>query len=156
MTTRVAIRSVTFPDHYVRLDGQGVTSQTGSGGGTVNTQTFIGTYETLILQRNDDGTVSFGSTVFKDVFIRLDATGVPEGKDVSGGGGVVNAQFTARSLEKFHIKQKGDAPGKYQGVVGIESAASPGRFLRLDGKAGKVNVQGVFKTYEEFEILVVG
>ena len=86
----------------------------------------------------------------------MQASGVPKGENVSGGGGVVNAQFTARSLEKFHIRQKESTPGTYQGVVGIESAESAGRFLRLDGNAGKVNVQGVFKTYEEFEIVVVG
>jgi len=39
----VTIQSVQFPNHYVCLDGQGVTSFTGTGGGTVNTQTFIGT-----------------------------------------------------------------------------------------------------------------
>ncbi|KDR79522.1 hypothetical protein GALMADRAFT_1363997 [Galerina marginata CBS 339.88] len=154
--TLVAIRSVQFPNRYVRLDGQGVSTLTGPGGGKVNTQTFIGTYETFILQLNDDKTVSFGSTVFKDVFIRMSAAGVPQGENVTGGGGTVNGQFTARTLERFHIHQKADAPGQYKGVVGIESVESPGRFLRLDGNAGLVNVQGVFKTYEEFEILVVG
>ena len=46
--------------------------------------------------------------------------------------------------------------GQCKGVVGIESAAFPGRFLRLDAIAGTVNAQGVFMAYEEFEILVVG
>ena len=152
----VAIQSVQFPNHYVRLDGQGVTSFTGSGGGTVNTQTFIGTYETYTLVVNDDGTVSFKSTVFDNVFLRLDATGVTAGQKLGAGGGTVNAQYTARSLERFKIHKKDDPAGKYQGVVSIESAASPGRYLRLDGAENKVNVQGVFKTYESFKILVVG
>jgi len=152
----VAIQSVQFPNHYVRLDGQGVTSFTGTGGGTVNTQTYIGTYETYTLVVNDDGTVSFKSTVFDNVFLRLDATGVAAGQNLGPGGGTVNAQYTARSLERFKIHKKADAAGTYQGIVGIESAASPGRYLRLDGSANKVNVQGVFKTYEEFKILVVG
>ncbi|KDR79519.1 hypothetical protein GALMADRAFT_243619 [Galerina marginata CBS 339.88] len=151
----VAIRSVNS-NRYVRLDGTGVTSMTGPGGGVVNTQTFIGTYETFNLQQNDDKTVSFGSTVFKDVYIRMSAAGVPQGEAVSGGGGTVNAQFTARTLERFHIHQKADAPGQYKGVVGIESVESPGRFLRLDGDSGIVNAQGVFRDHEQFEILVLG
>lgn len=153
----VAIQSVKFPNHYVRLDGQGVTSATGGGGGTVNTQTFIGTYETYTLVVNANGTVSFKSTVFNDVFLRLDGTGVAAGQDLANGGGVVNAQFTARSYEQFKIHKKADPAGTYQGIVGIESAAFPGRYLRVDGSANnKVNVQGVFKTYEELKILVVG
>lgn len=153
--SRVAIRSVRFPDRYVLLDGQGVTSQTGPGGGKVKTQSFIGTYETFILRRNDDGTVSFGSTVFDNVFIRMDGSGVPQGGITHGGGGVVNAQYTARSLERFNIRKKESSPGQYKGVVGIESDATPGRFLRLEANEGIVNVQGVFNSCEEFEILVV-
>ncbi|KIJ93488.1 hypothetical protein K443DRAFT_12832 [Laccaria amethystina LaAM-08-1] len=154
----VAIQSVASPNHYVRLDGQGVTHLTGPGGGTVNVQTFIGTYETFTLVVNDDGTVSFKSTVFKDVFLRLDATGVAAGNLLGPGGGTVNAQYTAPKggLERFKIHKKDDPAGKYQGVVGIESAASPGRYLRLDANTNKVNVQGVFKALEEFKILVVG
>jgi len=71
----------------------------------------------------------------------------------------VNAQYTVYttcSLEQFKIHKKDDPAGMYQGIVGLESAASPGRYLRLDGSVNKVNVQGVFKTYEEFKILVVG
>jgi len=154
MTTLVAIRSVASPDHVVRLDGTGVTSLTGPGGGTVNTQTYISTYETFNLVRNSDGTVSFGSTVFDKVFLRMDASDITQGTNVPQGGGVVNAQFTASTLEKFHINKK--AGDQYQGVVGIESDASRGRFLRLDASAGKVNAQGIFSTLEEFEILVVG
>jgi len=105
---------------------------------------------------NDDGTVSFKSTVFDNIFLCLDATGVTAGQDLASGGGTVNAQYTARSLEQFKIHKKDDPAGTYQGIVGIESAASPGEYLRLDGSANKVNVQGVFKTYEAFKILVVG
>jgi hypothetical protein len=153
----VAIQSVASPNHYVRLDGQGVTHLTGPGGGTVNVQTFIGTYETYTLVENDDKTVSFKSTVFNNVFLRLDATGVAAGV-IGPGGGIVNAQYTAPKggLERFKIHKKDDPAGKYQGVVGIESAASPGRYLRLDANTNKVNVQGVFKALEEFKILVVG
>jgi len=153
---QVAIQSVLFPHRYVRLDGTGVTSFTPSGGGTVNTETSIGTYETFNLVVNSDGTVSFKSIVFSSVFLRLDATGVAAGHYLPSGGGIVNAQFTARSSERFRIHRKPDPLGTYQGIVGIESAAFPGRYLRLDGSTGRVNVQGVFEKYEEFRILVVG
>ena len=152
----VAIESVASPNHYVRLDGQGVSHFLPPGGGTVNTQSFIGTYETFTLVENNDGTVSFRSTVFNNVFIRLEGNEVEAGKLLPPGGGTVNAQYTALTLERFKIHKKADPAGKYQGIVGIESAASPGRYLRLDGNANKVNVQGVFKTLEEFKILVVG
>jgi hypothetical protein len=104
---------------------------------------------------NDDETVSHKSTVFNNVFLRLDATGVA-GQNLASGGGTVNAQYIARSLERFEIHKKDDPAGKYQGIVGIELAASPGRYLRLNGTGNKVNVQGVFKTYEVFKILLVG
>ena len=152
----VAIESVASPNHYVRLDGSKVTQFLPPGGGTVNTQSFIGTYETFTLVENKDGTVSFRSTVFNNVFLRLDGNGVDKDKLYPSGGGTVNAQFTALTLERFKIHKKDDPAGKYQGVVGIESAAYPGRYLRVDVKANKVNVQGVFRTLEEFKILVVG
>jgi len=151
---QVAIQSVQFPNRYVRLDGQGVTSFTGTGGGKVDTQTYIGTYETFTLVVNTNGTVSFKSTVFNNVFLRLDATGVAAGQ--IGSGGIVNAQFTAHTWEQFKIHKKPGPVGTYQGIVGIESAAFPGRYLRLDGNANKVNVNGVFGAYEEFKVLVVG
>jgi len=151
----VAIQAVQSPNHYVRLDGEGVTSFTDNGGGKVNTQAFIGTYETFTLVINDDETVSFKSIFFDNVFLRLDGTGVTAGRKSLAGGGTVNAQYTDRALERFKIHRKNDPAGiLYQGIVGIESAAFPGRYLRLDGN--KVNVQGVFKDYEEFKILVVG
>ena len=153
---QVAIQSVRFPNRYVRLDGTGVTSITASGGGTVSAATFIGTYETFTLVVNSGGTVSFKSTVFSDVFLRLDGTGVAAGQNLPNGGGRVNAQFTARSFERFKIHPKPGHAGTFQGIVGIESAAFPGRYLRLDGSTGTVNVQGVFEAYEEFKILVVG
>ncbi|KAF9472331.1 hypothetical protein BDN70DRAFT_887113 [Pholiota conissans] len=154
----IAIQSVAFPGRFLRIDGTGITGFVGTGAGTVNTQTFASAWETFTLQRNDDGTVSIKSTAFPNVYLRMDATGVAQNTEVSGGGGVVNAQFQANAGEKFRIHKKETAPGQTKGVVGIESALSPGRFLRLDGRttAGIVNVQGKFESYEEFEILVVG
>ncbi|KIL59682.1 hypothetical protein M378DRAFT_996256 [Amanita muscaria Koide BX008] len=130
---------------------------TGPGGGKVNTQTFIGTFETFILERFNDGTVSFRSTVFNDVYLRLDATGVNQGQTIPDGGGVVNCQFGSLTSEKFRVIQKKPAkPDQYAGIVGIESNAFPGRFLRVNGAKDQVNVQGVMASFEEWEILVVG
>ena len=137
---QVAMQSIRFPNRYVRLVGQGVTSFTGTGSGTVNTQTYISTYETYSLVVNNNGTVSFKSTVINNAFLCLDATGVAAGQNLASGGGTVNAQFTARSYEQFKIHKKVGPAGMYQGIVGIESAALPGRYLRLDGSANKVNV----------------
>ncbi|EDR04823.1 uncharacterized protein LACBIDRAFT_192705 [Laccaria bicolor S238N-H82] len=154
--TLVAIRSVASPDHYVGLDANYLHEFKPSGGGQVKTQTYVASYETFSLERNDDGTVSFKSTAFNDTYIRLDGTDVPEGTLIAPGGGVVNGQHTAHSWEKFRIRQKESEFHQYKAVVGIESAAFPGRYLRLDAHKGIVNVQGVSKSLEEFEILVVG
>ncbi|KAF9472334.1 hypothetical protein BDN70DRAFT_818818 [Pholiota conissans] len=138
----VVIHSIAFPDRFLRMDGTGVTQFVGTGAGT----------------RNNDGTVSFKSTAFPNVYLRIETTGVAQGVKLNAGGGVVNAQFGGFGGETFRIHKKETAPGKTMGVVGLEAALSPGRFLRLDGStpAGVVNVQGVFGSYEEFEILVVG
>lgn len=100
--------------------------------------------------------MSFNSTVFDNVFLRLDGAGVAQGETLANGGGVVNAQYTANTLEKFRIQKKVDGSGKHYGIVGIESLSYVWRYLRLDGAANKVNVQDVFGTNEEFRILVVG
>ncbi|KAM6501637.1 hypothetical protein JOM56_001614 [Amanita muscaria] len=156
-TTLVALHSKTFPGKYLRMDGTGVTQFMGAGGGTVNTQTFIGPYETFVLERFDTGTVSFRSTVFNNVYLRLAANDVPEGQDLPAGGGVVNCQFGTITAEKFRIVQKTPAtPNTYDGTVGIESDQFPGRFLRVNGAKDQVNAQGVFLTFEEWEILVIG
>jgi len=105
---------------------------------------------------NSDRTVSFKSITFSSIFLHLDVTGVATGHYLPSGGGIVNAQFTACSSKQFKIHRNPDPLGTYQGIVGIESAAFPGRYLRLDGSTGVVNVQGVFKKYKEFRILVVG
>ena len=131
--TQVAIRSTAFSDHYVSLDAAGLTHFTPSGGGRVFASTELAVYQTFFLQRNDDGTISFKSTVFSDVYIRLDGSN------------------TARSWEKFCFHKRDSG---YKAVVGIESAAFPGRFLRLREEV--VNAQGVCGDHEQFEVLEVG
>ncbi|KIL55882.1 hypothetical protein M378DRAFT_90160 [Amanita muscaria Koide BX008] len=152
--TRVALHSKKFPGKYLHIDGRGVTQFVGSGGGKVSTQTYIGPWETFILERNSDGTVSFRSTVFNDVYLRLDGANVKPGEKLNDGGGIVNCQFGSLTAEKFKIVQK--KPEQYAGVVAIESNEFPGRFLRVNGAKDQVNVQGVSASFEEWEILVVG
>jgi hypothetical protein len=55
------------PLHYAPLNRYGVTHVTGPGGGKVNIQTYIGTWETFAVVKNGDSTVSFKSTVFNSV-----------------------------------------------------------------------------------------
>ncbi|KAM6501628.1 hypothetical protein JOM56_001605 [Amanita muscaria] len=153
--TRVALHSKAFPGKYLRMDGQGVTQFMGAGGGKVNTQTFIGTFETFLLERHSDGTVSFRSTVFNDVYLRLDGAKVKQGDKLPDGGGIVNCQFGSFTAEKFKIHKKPANPNQYSGIVGIESNEFPGRFLRVNGAKDQVNVQGVMASFEEWEILVV-
>ncbi|KAM6501630.1 hypothetical protein JOM56_001607 [Amanita muscaria] len=154
--SRVALHSKAFPDKYLRMDGQGVTAPVAPGGGTVNTQTFIGPFETFFLERYNDGTVSFRSTVFNDVYLRLAPGTVQQGQQLTDGGGVVNCQFTSSTNEKFKIVQKPANADQYTGIVGIESNGFPGRFLRVNGAQNQVNVQGSMGPFEEWEILVVG
>ncbi|KAM6501621.1 hypothetical protein JOM56_001598 [Amanita muscaria] len=153
---RVALHSKAFPGKYLHIDGRGVTEFVGGGGGKVATQTYIGTWETFLLERHSDGTVSFRSTVFNDVFLRLDGAQVKQGDKLPDGGGIVNCQFGSLTAERFKIVQKNPAkPDQYAGVVGIESNEFPGRFLRVNGAKDQVNVQGVMASFEEWEILVV-
>ncbi|KIL59699.1 hypothetical protein M378DRAFT_996960 [Amanita muscaria Koide BX008] len=154
--THVALRSKAFPGKYLRMDGQGLTRFIGTGGGKVNTSDFIGPDETLVLERFDNGTVSFQSAVFDNVYLRLDRGSITKGKNFPNGGGVVNCQFGSVTSEKFKIVQKKPTKrDKYDGTVGIESSQFPGRFLRMDGGKDQVNVQGVLSSFEEWEILVI-
>lgn len=86
---RVSIESQQFPGSYLRIDGRGVSEFSGPGGGTVNCQNYVGTYETLIIVNHpEDNTFSILSSVFPNVYLRMD------GRDVKSGGssGVVNCQ----------------------------------------------------------------
>ena len=95
--TLVTICSVASPDHYIGLDANSINQSTPSGGGQVKTLTYIATYETFSLERNDDRTVSFKSMVFNNVYICLDGSSIPAGTGIPPGGGVVNGQYTAHS-----------------------------------------------------------
>ena len=145
MVVHVALRSKAT-GKYLRLDGVNFTQPKDGGGGTVTPLDYRATQETFRLVENADGTVSFKSIVFSNIFLRMDGSAVTAGQNLAGGGGVVNAQFGAGPYEKFKIVKTNDTTA----FAAIESANFPGRFMRMD--ATKVNVQGV---REEWEILVV-
>ncbi|GIG68811.1 papain-like cysteine protease family protein [Phytomonospora endophytica] len=98
-----ALESAAFSGVYLRMDGTGVTSQTSSGGGTVNCQFGVGAYEKFRFSAQTDGSFSVESATFPGVYLRMDGTGVTSSTDA--GGGKVNAQYNANGgiHEKFFI-----------------------------------------------------
>lgn len=91
---RVSIESQQFPGSYLRIDGKGVTTFSGSGGGTVNCQNYVGTYETLVIVNHpEDNTFSLLSSVFPNVYLRMDGSEVKSGETYPSGIGTVNCQY---------------------------------------------------------------
>jgi hypothetical protein len=101
----VAIRSVNFPNAFLRLNGSGVTASEGVGVGTVNCQYYSDgmypnsqsdweVFELLNLLESTpaiEDIQSLKSTAFPQVFLRMDGSSV---NGFSGGGsGTVNGQF---------------------------------------------------------------
>jgi hypothetical protein len=100
-----AIRSVNFPNAFLRLDGSGVTASQGAGVGTVNCQYYSsGTYpnsqadfevfEVLNLLESAPAIKdiqSLKSIAFPQVFLRIDGSNVTQYQ--GGGSGTVNGQF---------------------------------------------------------------
>lgn len=147
------IRSANFPNVHVRLDGTGVTHPTDDGGGTVNCQYGAGPYETYTMINNADGTVSFQSMPFPNVFLRMDGRGVTQPRD--NGSGIVNAQYTAGPYEKFILVTNDD------GTSSLKASVFDNVFLRIDGSgvvspvgpgAGVVNCQFGAGPYESLAI----
>ncbi|GAB3157420.1 hypothetical protein GCM10027290_58250 [Micromonospora sonneratiae] len=125
--TPITIQSTFFPNVYLRMDGTGVTTFTGPGGGTVNCQFGAGPLEKFKLHTQADGSFSFESVTFPNVYLRMDGTGLPA--ITSGpGGGTVNCQFGAEPFEKFKLHAQAD------GSFSFESAtAFPNAYLRMVG-----------------------
>lgn len=97
---RVSIESQKFPGSYLRIDGKGVTSPSDSGGGTVNCQNYVGTFETLVIVNHpEDDTFSILSSVFPNVYLRTDGSDVKAGETYPKGTGKVNCQYV------FHLMQ---------------------------------------------------
>ena len=149
--------------YFLRMDGSGVTSFKGNGGGTVNSQNPAGPWELFNIVVLPDQTVSIASVAFPNVFLRMDGRGVTSFS--ANGGGTVNCQYTAGSWERFNIGKQPD------GTYNIGSAAFPNVFLRMEekygvgsdiaprssaGGFGKVNCQYTAGRWESFLLIPSG
>lgn len=148
--TRIGIRSKEFGT-YLSLDGtDDKRPRDGGWPDTITNVEYLKALEIFYLHYNTDGTVSFEGSTFPEAFLRLDGTGVPAGFNKPGGGGTVNSQYEIADWERFYIRRQDDTTA----FVAIESAAFPGRYLRVDS-AKNANVQGVVLNWEKFEIVVL-
>lgn len=100
--------SAFFSNVYLRMDGTGVTSQTTNGGGKVNCQfsptgSPLGPYEKFRARAQADGSISFESAAFANVYLRMEASGFNANN--GNGGGTVNCQYNANGgvHEKFFL-----------------------------------------------------
>lgn len=98
---RTLIESVAYPGVYLRMDGSGVKTVTGTGGGIVNKQSGAAAYEWFILRPQTDGTYAIESEAFPGVFLRLSM----EDKRAT-----VNCQFGAGGYEKFRLETPPETP----------------------------------------------
>ena len=131
-----SLRSVAFPNVYVRCDGSGVTTFTESGGGTVNCQYkppgpgekfYICPVEvTPSLAAESHCKVEIQSASFSDIFIRLDGRGMSHFD--RNGGGLVNCQYTAGTFERFYLQRESN------GSFSFRSVQFPHCYIRLDGE----------------------
>ena len=99
--TGYAIESAKSRNRFLRMDGTGVTSPKSQGGGTVNTQTYVGRSERFRLINLAAHVMAIGSIRYRNVFLRMDGSRITSRQDY--GGGVVNCQYGHRSLERFRI-----------------------------------------------------
>jgi len=74
------------------------------------------------LKNLGDTPITFESTAYPKVFLRMDGTGVPT---TMAGGGTVNCNFGVADTEKFKLRPQAN------GTFSIESIAFPNIFLRM-------------------------
>ncbi|WP_331768169.1 hypothetical protein [Embleya sp. NBC_00896] len=129
----ITIRSTFFQNIFLRMDGTGVTAFADNGGGKVNCQYGTGPWTTFKVHPETDGSYSFESAAFPNVFLRMDGTGVPANQ---AGGGTVNCQYGSLPWEKFNARAQAD------GSFSFESVAFPGTFLRLVTDSGVTSATG--------------
>ena len=132
---KTSLRSVAFPDVYLRCDGTGVTHWVGPGGGTVNCQykppssweSFY-IYPVEMAPSSAPQTtikVAIESAQFRHVFIRMDSEGMSH--FIYTGGGKVNCQFATSSWESYFIRKETN------GAVSFRNVQFPHLYIRLDG-----------------------
>jgi len=139
MAPLVALKLKNY-DSCLSLLGENTHEYKEFGSGNSETRHLVQAWEIFFLHYNGDGSVSFGSQAFPNVYLRF-----------SGHDNNVNAQFGAREWEKFNIVRK----AAYAGAVGIVSTAFPGNFLSITSDGG-IKASHDFGESEEFEIVVVG
>ena len=101
-----AIRSLNYPQAFLRMDGSGVTTQSGNGSGTVNCQYYPGgTYPqnnslddehfiigiSVLATLTEPNLYSIGSGLYPGVFLRMDGSNVNQFE--GAGSGTVNCQY---------------------------------------------------------------
>jgi hypothetical protein len=119
----VALASVAFPNVYLRMDGRGIRSASDSGAGTVNCQFGVGPWEKFHQHLQLDGTVTFESTAFPGVYLRVDARDIGE-FGWAAGTGTVNCQFGVGPWEKFILLDPPFSSIKWQSD-GTETSTAP-------------------------------
>ena len=131
-----SLRSVAFPDVYVRCDGSEVTAPVSPGGGTVNCQYKPSTlWESFYiypaemppsLASQNVYKVVIKSKEFSHVFIRMNSKGMSQSE--GPGGGEVNCQYYPPSTwESYFLRE--EANGSYS----FRSVQFPHCYIRLDG-----------------------
>jgi phospholipase C len=99
-----AFESAAFPNVFLRLDGADVPASM-AGGGKVNCQYGAHPYEKQWLRAQPNGSFSFESSAFPNIFLRLvTGSGVTA---ATGPGGTVNCQVNANGgdHEKFYLNR---------------------------------------------------
>lgn len=125
---------------FVRLDGTGVAVGSKDGGGKCTS--IAGRLDDVLndpwsewarfnMHSLDDGTTTFESASFPNVYLRMDGRGIHGFQP--DGGGVVNGAYSARSYEHYRIHDIGG------GLCNIESNYFNNIFLRLQpGRVGTI------------------
>jgi hypothetical protein len=124
--TPITILQTAFPNRYLRMDGTGVTTSTNAGGGIVNCQYGTDRLTSFKVRAQTDGSYSFESVAFPNVYLRMDGSGVV----AQSGGGTVNCQYSpppAGPYERFIAHAQTD------GSFSFESAAFPNVYLGMNG-----------------------
>ncbi|KAF8457920.1 hypothetical protein BDZ91DRAFT_837651 [Kalaharituber pfeilii] len=119
--------------------------------GTVQASRSISGWEVLQLVRCGKGMVSFKSTWLGDAYLSAEERASPAKKTGWSDGWTVNCKKSCGKCEQFRIHpSKGN-----EGIVFIELAASPGKFLSINQDTQEVGIQGCKLGWEQFYLVVV-
>ena len=88
---KVVIESVQWPGRFIRMDASKMRKFEDPGGGIVNCQYGVGSFEVFILKECPNGFVGFRSNKFPQCYMRLDGRNVFSWQ--GDGSGIVNCQY---------------------------------------------------------------